>query len=210
MTYGGRYFRNAEAFKKDAFAVLRTKFLNRRAFDRFYQSIPDPHGKNEFLRVCCSYRYLAKHGKWKVFVRGVNKDIGYLDNSFKLVVVFSLIESLSNEKHEDFFDWLIAREPNSTFPIRDKAELAHDTPNIRQPLDLSVGVLPSLAGSRPSRKRPFASQLAPKGNLPRTSRSLLNSCTASEASLYMSVNSPTKLAADTSTQTRGSYAARLL
>jgi hypothetical protein len=123
MTSGGRYYRNAEAFKEDAFAVLRSKFHNRQAFEHFYESIPDPDGKNEFLRVCCSYRYLAKHGKWKVFVRGVNKDIAYLDTSFKLVTVFSLIESLYKARHEDFFDWLVARDPSGTFPIQDKAEL---------------------------------------------------------------------------------------
>lgn len=124
MNSVGNYYRNAEHFKNDAFEVLCTKFPNRQEFERFYESIPDPHGKNEFLRVCCSYRYLAKHGKWQVFVPGVNKDMSYIDNSFKLVAVFSLIESLSDEKHEDFYEWLVAQDSNTTFPIQNKKELA--------------------------------------------------------------------------------------
>jgi len=123
MTEGGRYFRNAKAFKKDAVAVLRTKLPDRKAFERFYAAIPSAKEKNEFLHVCCSYRYLAKHGKWKVYVRGVNRDIDYLDNSFKLVAVFSLIESLSDEKHQDFFEWLSAQGAEDFFPIKGKAEL---------------------------------------------------------------------------------------
>lgn len=123
MTFGGRYVKNADPFKSDAFAVLRTKFRDRRAFESFYEAIPDARRKNEFLRVCCSYRYLAKHGKWQVYVRGVNKDISYLDNSVKLVAVFSLIESLSDEKHQDFYDWLSTQSAAAAFPIKTKAEL---------------------------------------------------------------------------------------
>lgn len=123
MTGYGSYFRNAKAFKKDAFAVLRSKFSDRKAFERFYEAIPDARKKNEFLRICCYYRYLAKHGKWKVFVRGINRDIDYLDNTYKLVAIFSLIESLSEEKHQDFFEWLNAQKTEDLFPIKDKAEL---------------------------------------------------------------------------------------
>ena len=47
----GRYFRNADRFKEDAFTVLQTKFLNRQAFELFYESIATPQRKNEFLNI---------------------------------------------------------------------------------------------------------------------------------------------------------------
>lgn len=123
MSGNGRYVRNSKVYKKDAFAVLQSKFPDRRTFERFYDAIPDEGKKDEFLRVCCSYRYLAKHGKWKVFVRGVNRDIDYLDNSYKLVAVFSLIESLSDQRHQDFYEWLNSQKAEDLFPIVNKAEL---------------------------------------------------------------------------------------
>ncbi len=119
-----RYFTNASVFKDDAFAVLEGKFADRSAFDQFYENLSTPERKNEFLRVCCRYRYLVKHGDWKLSVPGVNEVIDYLTNSYKLVAVFSLIESLSELRHQDFYEWLCAQPESEAFPIPSKAELA--------------------------------------------------------------------------------------
>ena len=67
----GRYLRNEAAFKVDAYAVLKTHFEGRREFNRYYAAISKPK-LNDFLRVCASYRYLAKHGDWKIKVRGIS------------------------------------------------------------------------------------------------------------------------------------------
>jgi hypothetical protein len=118
----GRYVANESAFKVDAFAVLKEHFENRRAFNRYYEAIPKAK-LNDFLRVCASYRYLAKHGDWKIKVRGYNPVIDYLTNSYKLVAVFSLIESLSNLDHLDFYQWVTARNRKHAFPIESRKEL---------------------------------------------------------------------------------------
>ena len=119
----GRYFHNAKAFKEDAFAVLGSRFQDRSAFEAFYDRIESPERKNEFLRVACSYRLLVKHGDWKLSVSGANEVIDYLTNSFKLVALFSLIESMSSEKHKDFYEWLNAQDPATLYPISDKKRL---------------------------------------------------------------------------------------
>jgi len=118
----GRYLRNEAAYKVDAYAVLKPHFSGKRAFEEFYAAIPESR-RNEFLRVCASYRYLAKHGDWKVKVRGVNSVIDYLTNSYKLVTVFSLIESLSDLEHRDFYQWLTAKQRKLSFPIADRRVL---------------------------------------------------------------------------------------
>jgi len=118
----GHYLRNEAAYKVDAYAVLKPHFAGKREFEQFYSAIPESR-RNEFLRVCASYRYLAKHGDWMVKVRGVNSVIDYLTNSYKLVAVFSLIESLSDLEHRDFYQWLIAKDRNLSFPIRDRRVL---------------------------------------------------------------------------------------
>jgi hypothetical protein len=118
----GRYLRNEAAFKPDAYAVLKTHFEDRRAFNRFYAAISKPK-LNDFLRVCVSYRYLAKHGDWKIKVRGYNPVIDYLTNSYKLVAVFSLIESLSDLGYMDFYQWLTAKIRKQSFPIEGRKAL---------------------------------------------------------------------------------------
>jgi hypothetical protein len=66
---------------------------------------------------------MAKHGDWKIKVRGVNSVIDYLTNSYKLVAVFSLIESLSDLEHRDFYQWLTAKDRKLSFPIPDRRAL---------------------------------------------------------------------------------------
>lgn len=122
MVSTGRYLRNEASYKPDAYAVLKSHFSGKHAFEQFYAAIPESR-RNDFLRVCASYRYLAKHGDWKVKVRGVNSVIDYLTNSYKLVAVFSLIESLSDLEHRDFYQWLTAKNRERPFPIEDRQAL---------------------------------------------------------------------------------------
>jgi hypothetical protein len=122
MARVGRYLRNEAGYKADAYAVLKPHFSGKRQFEQFYGAIPEAR-RNEFLRVCASYRYLAKHGDWKVNVRGVNSVIDYLTNSYKLVAVFSLIESLCDLEYRDFYQWLTAKARRLSFPIEDRPAL---------------------------------------------------------------------------------------
>ena len=122
MASAGRYLRNEASYKPDAYAVLKSHLSSKRAFEEFYGAIPESR-RNDFLRVCVSYRYLAKHGDWRVKVPGVNRVIDYLTNSYKLVAVFSLIESLSDLEHRDFYEWLIAKDRKVPFPIEGRKAL---------------------------------------------------------------------------------------
>jgi hypothetical protein len=66
----------------------------------------------------------VKQGEWHVKSRDQTQWLIYLSTSFKLVALFSLIESLSEEKHQDFYGWLSTEAPMGTFPIADKCKLA--------------------------------------------------------------------------------------
>ena len=66
-----------------------------------------------------------KQGDWQVTVDGCNPVIDYFTNSFKLVALFSLIESLSDKQHQDFYSWLCNESPDSVFPISDKSALSN-------------------------------------------------------------------------------------
>jgi hypothetical protein len=62
----------------------------------------------------------VKQGEWHV---AEPDSVDYLSNSFKLVALFSLIESLSEKKHKDFYEWLSTEATKETFPIAER-ELA--------------------------------------------------------------------------------------
>lgn len=104
-----------------AASAMGSMFANAAAFDAFYVTLSDEQ-KDDFLRVASSYLFLVKQGDWHVTVEGSNPVIDYFTNSFKLVSLFSLIESLSSERHQDFYEWL-GHVGENVYPISDKAAL---------------------------------------------------------------------------------------
>lgn len=122
MSADGRFVHNENAFVEDAFIALAGRFIDRAAFNTFYATLTTPSTRDEFLRVTSFYRYLVKEGDWQITVQGIDPIIDYLTNSYKLVALFSLIESLTDLRHEDFYEWLSHRQP-AIYPIQDGAEL---------------------------------------------------------------------------------------
>jgi hypothetical protein len=104
-----------------AFQALRSKFENRAAFDAFISSIDPPARRAQFITAAEMYLFLVKHGDWHVEVDGVDSVISYFTNSYKLIGLFAIIESLSDKKHLDFYAWL---SRHATYPIGSKKELA--------------------------------------------------------------------------------------
>lgn len=104
-----------------AVAALSSQFIDGADFDSFYLRLSD-ESKDEFLRVGSLYLFLVKRGDWHVDLEDVNPVVDYLTNSFKLVTLFSLIESLGSDSHQDFYEWLI-KSGDGIYPIADKASL---------------------------------------------------------------------------------------
>lgn len=124
MAFDGRYVASEATHKESAFMALSSRFSDRQAFEVFYASLSTPERKDEFLRVSIFYLFLVKQGDWCITVPGYNQVIDYFTNSFKLVALFSLIESLTELQHQDFFQWLSEQPPSfGVFPITNKADL---------------------------------------------------------------------------------------
>jgi hypothetical protein len=104
-----------------AVRAFESQFPDQIAFDVFYAGLSDVE-KDEFLRVSSTYLFLVKKGDWHVDVEGSNPVIDYFTNSFKLVSLFSLIESLSAEEHQDFYAWL-GNAGEAIYPIKDNGAL---------------------------------------------------------------------------------------
>jgi hypothetical protein len=120
----GRYIADEAKFKQYTYTALTGRFPDRAAFENFYASLNDPLIKDEFLRVASFYLFLVKRGEWHVTVEDSAPVVDYLSTSFKVVALFALIESLSDEQHQDFYDWLCSKDPETTFPISDRAALS--------------------------------------------------------------------------------------
>jgi hypothetical protein len=124
MVSDGGYIADEPAFKAYAYTALKSRFPDRASFERFYDSLADSSVKDEFLRVTSFYLFLVKQGEWHVTVEGSAPVVDYLSNSFKVVALFALIESLSDQQHQDFYKWMCERDAPTTFPIPDATVLA--------------------------------------------------------------------------------------
>ncbi len=123
MPCNERHTANVTSFKEDAFMALGPRFPDRKSFDEFYESLDTSERKNEFHRVTNFYLFLVKRGDWHISVEGYDPIIEYFTNSFKLVALFSLIESLTELKHQDFYQWLSSQDQSTIFPISGKTDL---------------------------------------------------------------------------------------
>ena len=102
---------------------LNHNFRARRLSIYFTRQLERTSGKNEFLRIAGTYLFLVKKGDWHISVPKFNAVIDYFTNSYKLVALFSLIESLTDLPFKDFHEWLSEHPDLAIFPICDKAHL---------------------------------------------------------------------------------------
>jgi hypothetical protein len=79
--------------------------------------------KNLLLRTAAFYLFLVKRGDWIVDVLSSDKVIDYLTNTYKYIAIFSLIESLSQEKFIDLYTFLIRKRSGVDFPLINKNKL---------------------------------------------------------------------------------------
>lgn len=110
-------------FLDDTYRSLKERFKDHDEFIQYYNSIEADEAKNEFLRIGTNYLFFVKNGNWLVDVPRSNPDVDYFNNSYELIGVIGLIESLSNEKFLDFHDWIVMRRNKIEFPIASKEVL---------------------------------------------------------------------------------------
>lgn len=104
---------------------LAVEFPTQIEFDSFVNQIQTDEAKDSFLRVASMYHFLVKNGDWHVQDPDSDPVVDYFTDSYKLVFLFSLIESLGGNEYKDFYQWLRGlRGVESPFPIADPASLA--------------------------------------------------------------------------------------
>jgi hypothetical protein len=107
-------------FLDDTFRSLNNRFKNHDEFMAYYNSLESDEIRGKFLRIGTSYLFFVKNGNWRVDVPRSNPEVEYFNNSYKLIGIIGLIESLSSEKFMDFHTWLVMKKNKVEFPITNK------------------------------------------------------------------------------------------
>ena len=101
-------------FKDYSFAVLKGHFKDREEFKEFFEVIEGDKDKNKFLAITSHYKFLVKELECKTEKISNPKEkirVDYIDGAYKYITILGLIEYLmSNEKYEEFYEWLIKRD----------------------------------------------------------------------------------------------------
>lgn len=136
-------------YKDDTWQALSSQFKDRKEFESFYSSLNGSELRNEFLRIGSAYLFFVKNGDWHVTVQRSNPVIEYFTNSFKLVALLAIVESLSGKENIDFYDWLLEQDQRDLFPIVDGKrmrklydEYKQDYGSIRRCKDFFVNLPP--------------------------------------------------------------------
>ncbi len=112
-----------DKFLEYAYLALSDHFSSREEFEEYFESIKGDDQKSLFLRTASLYLFMVKNGDWVVDVPNSNNIIDYFTNTFKYIAIFSLIESISEEKFVDFYQFIISKKYGIQFPISDKDEV---------------------------------------------------------------------------------------
>lgn len=83
----------------------------------WFDALESDTKRNVFLKVASYYVALVKKGDWHVDTEEMKGVIEYFTNTFKYIAIMSLIESLTDTKHIDFFQYLIQKQSKTEFPI---------------------------------------------------------------------------------------------
>jgi hypothetical protein len=122
-----RYLKDAKYFDY-AFDVFQRYFTNRKAFETFFNAIRSEEEKDKFLQVASFYKFLVKEGNF-VFDDPelrliVDYYIDYIDETYKYIAIFALIEHLLGQSDfVEFYDWLLQNHQFSESPITSKNKL---------------------------------------------------------------------------------------
>jgi hypothetical protein len=112
-----------QIFKNDTYQALSSQFEDEKHFEKFYSSLKDDKTKDEFLRIGTAYLFFVKCGDWHVNVERSNPVIEYFTNSFKLVSLLAVAESVDKKRYIDFFEWLNKKKNKQLFPIENREDL---------------------------------------------------------------------------------------
>lgn len=102
-----KYLKYTNDYLKHVFAVWAEYFHSNDDLKDFFERISAAQEKDLFLRVGSFYRFLVIEGRYQFESSEWNSGMSYIDDTYKYIAIFSLIEALdSPATHVDFYRWL--------------------------------------------------------------------------------------------------------
>lgn len=119
-----KYLRDKETFLEHVFIALRQYFADKSELEVFLEKIPKEAEKDLFLKTVTFYRFLVLEGRFTFDNQDLGKGLKFIDDSYKYMAIFSLIESLYiGDKYVDFYDYVKAKKNKISFPIESQDHL---------------------------------------------------------------------------------------
>lgn len=119
-----RYLKNKNHFLKYAYIALRVYFTDKHDFDAFFNSIPTNESKEMFLKTSSTYLFLVKKGNFEFSDEILKGAQTYINDTYKYIGIFSLIESLYvGDKFVEFYDYLMDKKNKAYYPISSTDDL---------------------------------------------------------------------------------------
>ncbi len=102
-----KYLKYSDAYLKHVISIWGKYFRTQKALREFFDLLSTDQEKDLFLRVGSFYRFLVIEGKYKFKKSKWNGGMSYIDDTYKYIALFSLIEALDFPgAYVDFYQWL--------------------------------------------------------------------------------------------------------
>ena len=120
-----RYLNNSTQYLKHVFKIWGKYFNSRKDFNSFFNSIPVDSEKDLFLRVGSFYRFLVVEGRFRFSVKNWNTGMSYIDETYKYISIFSLVEALyAPPTYQDFYQWKQKNKKAESIRLDEKPTMA--------------------------------------------------------------------------------------
>lgn len=115
-----RYLKNAEHFLKEISVVWSRHFHSDKELRQLFETIETDEEKDLFLRVGAFYKFLVIEGAFRFDKKEWNDGMSYVDDTYKYIAIFSLIEALETPPdYKDFYEW-IQNKKDTAIPLNKK------------------------------------------------------------------------------------------
>lgn len=111
------YLENENILFRYAYLALKDHFKSEDDFKEWFENLGSDKKRDTLLKIAPYHLALVKNGDWKIQIPDSNEVIDYFTNTYKFIAIFSFIESLSEENHIDFYQYLIRKKTKTKFPI---------------------------------------------------------------------------------------------
>jgi len=126
MSEGYRYLKNANHFLNEIGLVWIRYFQSDEELRKLFEAITSDEERDLFLRIGSFYRYLIVEGSFRFDKQEWNKGMSYVDDTYKYVAIFSLIEALETPaNYKDFYQWIQSKK-DAVLPLNKKPMSALD------------------------------------------------------------------------------------